>query len=38
LRYCPADVRADLGWNSKGVIVSGADPDCHWANPPRPTA
>jgi hypothetical protein len=37
LRYCPADVRAGLGWNAKGVIVSGRDPSGHWANPPRPT-
>jgi non-haem Fe2+, alpha-ketoglutarate-dependent halogenase len=36
LRYCPADVRAGLGWNAKGVVVSGADPSGHWANPPRP--
>jgi non-haem Fe2+, alpha-ketoglutarate-dependent halogenase len=36
LRYCPADVRADLGWNAKGVVVSGSDPSGHWANPPRP--
>ena len=36
LRYCPADVRAELGWNEKGVIVSGSDPSGHWANPPRP--
>jgi len=36
LRYCPADVRAGLGWNAKGVIVSGSDPTGHWANPPRP--
>jgi non-haem Fe2+, alpha-ketoglutarate-dependent halogenase len=36
LRYCPADVRAELGWNAKGVIVSGADPSGHWANPERP--
>ncbi len=36
LRYCPADVRAGLGWNAKGVIVSGEDPTGHWANPPRP--
>src|SRR6185312_11316133 len=21
LRYCPADVRAELGWNAKGVVV-----------------
>ena len=36
LRYCPADVRAGLGWNAKGVIVRGADPSGHWANPSRP--
>jgi hypothetical protein len=36
LRYCPADVRADLGWNAKGVIVSGRDDSGHWANPRRP--
>jgi chlorinating enzyme len=36
LRYCPADVRAELGWNAKGVIVSGTDPTGHWGNPPRP--
>lgn len=36
LRYCPAMVRADLGWNTKGVIVSGSDESHHWANPPRP--
>ncbi len=36
LRYCPADVRAGLGWNAKGVIVSGEDESGHWANPARP--
>ncbi len=36
LRYCPSVVRADLGWNAKGVIVSGTDESGHWANPPRP--
>ncbi len=36
LRYCPASVRAELGWNAKGVIVSGKDDSGHWANPPRP--
>jgi non-heme Fe2+,alpha-ketoglutarate-dependent halogenase len=36
LRYCPAIVRAGLGWNAKGVIVSGKDESGHWANPPRP--
>jgi ectoine hydroxylase-related dioxygenase (phytanoyl-CoA dioxygenase family) len=36
LRYAAAQVRAHLGWNGKGVIVSGSDPTGHWANPPRP--
>jgi non-heme Fe2+,alpha-ketoglutarate-dependent halogenase len=36
LRYCPADVRAGLGWNAKGVVVAGEDRSGHWANPPRP--
>jgi non-heme Fe2+,alpha-ketoglutarate-dependent halogenase len=36
LRYCPAIVRAKLGWNAKGVIVSGKDESGHWANPARP--
>jgi non-heme Fe2+,alpha-ketoglutarate-dependent halogenase len=36
LRFCPAIVRAGLGWNAKGVIVSGKDESGHWANPPRP--
>ncbi len=37
LRFCPAVVRAGLGWNGKGVVVSGQDASGHWANPPRPT-
>jgi hypothetical protein len=36
LRYCPAVVRAGLGWNAKGVVVSGKDNSGHWANPLRP--
>ncbi len=37
LRYCPADVHAYLGWNQKGVVVSGhTDPD-RWPNLPRPS-
>jgi Phytanoyl-CoA dioxygenase (PhyH) len=36
LRYCSAEVRAYLDWHLKGVVVSGEDPDHHWANPPRP--
>ena len=38
LRYCAADVRAGMGWNEKGIVVSGSDPAGHWANPPRPRA
>jgi hypothetical protein len=38
LRYCAADVRAGMGWNAKGVVVSGEDPSGHWANPSRPEA
>lgn len=36
LRYCPADVRAGLGWNAKGVVVAGRDASGHWGNPVRP--
>lgn len=36
LRYCTPDVRAHLGWNEKGVVVSGTDAAGHWANPSRP--
>ena len=37
LRYCAADVQADLGWNAKGVVVSGEDSSDHWGNPSRPS-
>lgn len=36
LRYAAAEVRAEMGWNAKGVVVRGNDPSGHWANPPRP--
>lgn len=36
LRYCAADVRADLGWNEKGVWVAGIDKAGHWSNRQRP--
>ena len=36
LRYASVDVRAYLGWNAKGVLVAGNDPDGHWGNPPHP--
>jgi non-haem Fe2+, alpha-ketoglutarate-dependent halogenase len=38
LRYCSADVRADLGWNEKGIHVRGSDPSGHWSNAARPSA
>jgi len=36
LRYCTPDVRGTLGWNNEGIVISGADPEGHWGNPPRP--
>ena len=36
LRYAAAEVRAEMGWNAKGVIVKGSDPSGHWGNPARP--
>lgn len=36
LRYCAADVRAYLGWEQKGVVVSGQDALGRWANFGRP--
>ncbi|MCR9292392.1 MAG: phytanoyl-CoA dioxygenase family protein [bacterium] len=36
LRYASADVRAELGWNQKGVFVRGADASGHWSNNKRP--
>lgn len=36
LRYCAAEVRAELDWNREGIIVRGDDPSGHWSNPPRP--
>ncbi|MCB1021772.1 MAG: phytanoyl-CoA dioxygenase family protein [Bryobacterales bacterium] len=36
LRYCAADVEAHLGWNQKGVVVSGVDRSKSWANRERP--
>lgn len=38
LRYCAAEVRAELGWNQKGVHVRGSDSSGHWANLSRPSA
>ena len=38
LRYCPASVTAYLGWNRKGVLVSGeASPEL-WPGAERPTS
>jgi non-heme Fe2+,alpha-ketoglutarate-dependent halogenase len=36
LRYCPADVNAYLGWNQKGVVVSGDADPTRWPGLPRP--
>lgn len=36
LRYCTPDVQAFMGWNQKGVVVSGNDDYGLWANSSRP--
>jgi ectoine hydroxylase-related dioxygenase (phytanoyl-CoA dioxygenase family) len=36
LRYCPADVMAYLGWNQKGVVVSGKADAALWPGALRP--
>lgn len=38
LRYAHASVKAGLGWDAKGVVVSGTDAEKNWANPGRPEA
>jgi chlorinating enzyme len=37
MRYAAAQVKAYLGWEQKGVLVSGKDENGHWMNLPRPT-
>ena len=37
LRYCPADVLAYLGWNQKGVVVSGTADPKQWPGAEKPT-
>jgi len=37
LRYCPADVEAYLGWNQKGVVVSGSADANRWPGAKRPS-
>lgn len=37
LRYCPADVLAYLGWNQKGVVVSGTADRNLWPGAVKPT-
>ena len=36
MRYAAAEVKAYLGWDQKGILVSGKDENGHWANLPRP--
>ena len=36
MRYASAEVKAYLGWEQKGVLVSGKDKRGHWANLPKP--
>ncbi len=36
MRYASAEVKAYLGWEQKGVLISGKDESGHWANLPKP--
>jgi non-haem Fe2+, alpha-ketoglutarate-dependent halogenase len=36
MRYASAEVKAYLGWEQKGVLVSGKNERGHWVNLPRP--
>ena len=36
MRYAAAEVKAYLGWEQKGILVSGEDESGHWGNLPRP--
>jgi non-haem Fe2+, alpha-ketoglutarate-dependent halogenase len=36
MRYAAAQVKAYLGWEQKGILISGKDSSGHWANLPRP--
>ncbi len=36
IRYAAADVTTWYGWHQKGVVVSGANINSHWLNPPSP--
>ena len=36
IRYAAADVKTWFGWDQKGVLVHGEDPDGNWANAPSP--
>ena len=38
LRYCPADVTAYLGWNAKGVCVSGKCDPALWPGASKPSS
>ena len=37
LRYCAADVMAYMGWNQKGVVVSGTANPSLWPGANRPS-
>ncbi len=36
MRYAASEVKAYLGWEQKGILVSGEDESGHWRNLPRP--
>ena len=34
--HCRGERIPGYDWEKEGVLISGADPDGHWGNPPRP--
>ena len=36
LRYCTPDIKPYAGWDAKGVLIKGSDPQNNWLNPSRP--
>lgn len=38
LRYCTPDIKPYAGWDAKGVLIKGSDPQNNWLNPPPPVS
>jgi len=38
LQYCTPDIKPYAGWDAKGVLIKGSDPQNNWLNPPPPVS